>query len=106
MIRVELPFHLRTLAQISGREITVEVADPVTLNAVLDAVEAKCPVLCGTIRDHATRKRRAFLRFYACGEDFSHVAPDTTLPAEVITGKEPFCIIGAIAGGCVGRICL
>jgi hypothetical protein len=99
MIRVELPFHLRTLAQISGREITVDVADPVTLNALLDAVEAMYPVLCGTIRDHVTRKRRAFLRFYACNEDYSHATPDTILPAEVITGKEPFCIIGAIAGG-------
>ena len=98
MIRVELPFHLRTLAHVK-REVTVEVAAPVTLGAVLDAVEARYPVLRGTIRDHVSQKRRPFLRFYACEEDFSNVSPDTLLPEEVVSEKEPFSIIGAIAGG-------
>ncbi len=99
MIRVEIPFHLRTLTRIEGREVTVEVTPPVTLRAVLDAVEARYPVLRGTIRDHVAQKRRPFLRFYACEEDFSNVPPDTPLPDEVVSGKEPLCIIGAIAGG-------
>jgi hypothetical protein len=98
-IRVELPFHLRTLTRIEGREVTVEVAPPVTIGSVLDAVEAKYPVLRGTIRDHVTQHRRPFLRFYACEEDFSNVPPDTPLPEEVVSGKESFSIIGAIAGG-------
>jgi len=98
MIRVELPFHLRTLARVE-REVTVDVAGPVTLGAVLDAVEDRYPVLRGTIREHVTQKRRPFLRFYACEEDFSNVSPDTPLPDEVVSGKEPFSIIGAIAGG-------
>jgi hypothetical protein len=98
VIRVELPFHLRTLAHVE-REVTVEVAAPVTIGAVLDAVEARYPVLCGTIRDHVSQKRRPFLRFYACEEDFSNVSPDTLLPDEVVSGKEPFSVIGAIAGG-------
>jgi molybdopterin synthase sulfur carrier subunit len=98
MIRVELPFHLRTLAKVE-REVTVEVAAPVTLRAVLDAVEARYPVLRGTIRDHGTLKRRPFLRFYACEKDFSNEPPDTPLPEEVVSGKEPLSIIGAIAGG-------
>ena len=98
MIRVELPFHLRTLARVE-REVTVDVAGPVTLRAVLDAVEDRYPVLRGTIREHVTQKRRPFLRFYACEEDFSNVSPDTPLPDEVVSGKEPFSIIGAIAGG-------
>ena len=98
MIRVELPFHLRTLARVE-REVTIDVVGPVTLRAVLDAVEARYPVLRGTIRDHGTLKRRPFLRFYACEEDFSNVSPDTALPDAIVSGKEPFSIIGAIAGG-------
>ena len=98
MIRVELPFHLRTLARVE-REVTLEVAPPVTLGAVLDALEAQYPVLAGTIREHVTQKRRPFLRFYACEEDFSNVPTDTPLPDAIVSGKEPFSIIGAIAGG-------
>jgi hypothetical protein len=98
MIRVELPFHLRTLTKVE-REVTVDVAEPVTLGAVLDAVEAQYPVLRGTIREHVTQKRRPFLRFYACEEDFSNVPTDTPLPDAIVSGKEPFSIIGAIAGG-------
>jgi hypothetical protein len=99
MIRVEIPFHLRTLTRIEGREITVEVTPPVTIGSVLDAVEAKYPVLRGTIRDHGTLKRRPFLRFYICEEDWSNLPADTPLPEEILTGQEPFAIIGAIAGG-------
>lgn len=99
MIRVEIPFHLRTLTRIDGREVTVEVVAPVTIGSILDAVEAKYPVLRGTIRDHGTLKRRPFLRFYACEEDFSNVPPNTPLPEDIVSGKEPFSIIGAIAGG-------
>ena len=98
MIRVALPFHLRTLARVE-REVAVQVAAPVTLGAVLDAVEARYPVLRGTIREHVTQKRRPFLRFYACEEDFSNVPLDTPLPDAIVSGKEPFSIIGAIAGG-------
>ncbi|HEX3662101.1 MAG TPA: MoaD/ThiS family protein [Acidobacteriaceae bacterium] len=98
MIRVELPFHLRTLAQVGG-EVQLEVPAPVTLGRVLDALEEQYPVLCGTIRDHDTRKRRPFLRFFACQEDWSHQLPDDPLPAEVASGKEPLLVIGAIAGG-------
>ena len=98
MIRVELPFHLRTLAKVE-REVTVEIKGTATLGAVLDAVEAKCPVLRGTIRDHGTLKRRPFLRFYVCEEDWSNESPDKPLPEEILSGKEPFAIIGAIAGG-------
>ena len=98
MIRVELPFHLRTLARVE-REVTVDVEAPVTLRAVLDAVEARYPMLRGTIREHVTEKRRPFLRFYACEEDFSNAPPDTPLPEAVVSGKEPLSIIGAIAGG-------
>ena len=98
MIRVELPHHLRTLAQ-SGREVTVEVTGPVTVGSVLDALEAAYPALRGTIRDHGTRKRRAFVRFFACQEDWSHEPADAPLPEAVATGKEPFLVIGAIAGG-------
>jgi len=98
-IRVEIPFHLRTLARVEGREVTVEVAPPVTIGAVLDALEAQYPVLAGTIREHVTGKRRPFLRFYACEEDYSNKPPDTPLPGEIVSGKEPFAIIGAIAGG-------
>lgn len=97
-IRVELPYHLRTLAKISG-ELPLEVAEPVTLRAVLDALEARFPVLRGTIRDHTTKERRPFLRFYACEQDFSNTSPDELLPAPVRNGVEPLLIIGALAGG-------
>lgn len=99
MIRVELPHHLRTLAQIGTPEIQLEVIGPVTQRSVLDALETRYPVLLGTIRDHTTKKRRPFLRFFACQEDLSHESPDALLPEEVAQGKEPFLIIGAIAGG-------
>lgn len=98
MIRVVLPFHLRTLAKVDG-EVTLEVEGEVTQRALLDALEARFPVLCGTIRDHVTRERRPFLRFFACEEDLSHEPPDAPLPDAVATGAEPFFIIGAIAGG-------
>jgi molybdopterin synthase sulfur carrier subunit len=98
MIRVELPFHLRKLAGIDG-EVTVEVAGAVTQRSVLDALEAAYPVLCGTIRDHGTLQRRAFLRFFACGEDLSHESPDAPLPDAINSGAEPFLVVGAIAGG-------
>jgi len=98
MIRVELPQHLRTLAKV-GREVQLEIEGPVTQRAVLDALEARYPMLCGTIRDHVTQQRRAFLRFFACEQDLSHDPPDTLLPESVASGKEPFLIIGAIAGG-------
>jgi hypothetical protein len=98
MVRVELPQHLRTLAQV-GREIQLEINGPVTQRSVLDAIEARYPMLQGTIRDHVTLKRRAFLRFFACEQDLSHEPPDTPLPDSVASGKEPFLIIGAIAGG-------
>jgi molybdopterin synthase sulfur carrier subunit len=98
LIRVVLPAHLRTLAKV-GDEVRVEVAPPVTQGAVLDALEAHYPVLRGAIRDHGTRKRRAFIRYFACGEDLSHEPPDAPLPDAVATGAEPFLVIGAIAGG-------
>lgn len=98
LIRVELPQHLRTLAG-TGVEVSLAVAAPVTLTAVLDALEARYPMLCGTIRDHATRKRRPFLRFFACQQDLSHDSPDAPLPAAVVSGAEPLIILGAIAGG-------
>lgn len=98
MIRVELPQHLRTLAKV-GREVQLEVGGEVTLRAVLDALEARYPMLRGTIRDHETQQRRPFLRFFACEEDLSHDPPDKPLPAAVASGKEPLLIIGAIAGG-------
>jgi sulfur-carrier protein len=98
MIRVEIPQHLRTLAQVSG-ELKLEVADPVTVRSVLDALEARYPMLEGTIRDHVTHQRRPFLRFFACEEDLSHESPDALLPEAVASGKEPLLIIGAIAGG-------
>jgi molybdopterin synthase sulfur carrier subunit len=97
-IRVELPQHLRTLAH-AGHEVKVEVDGPVTQRSVLDAVEAAYPMLRGAIRDHETLKRRAFLRFFACEEDLTHEPPDSPLPEAVVSGKEPFLIIGAIAGG-------
>ena len=98
MIRVTLPAHLRELANVSG-EVTVDVSGPVTQGSVLDALEARFPVLRGTIRDHVTRERRPFLRFFACQEDLSHEPPDSPLPDEVVAGREPFRVIGAIAGG-------
>jgi hypothetical protein len=98
MIRVVLPQHLRTLARVTG-EVTLNIAGPVTTRSVLDALEAQYPMLQGTIRDHTTRERRAFLRFFACEDDLSHESPDSPLPKEVASGKEPFLIIGAIAGG-------
>jgi sulfur-carrier protein len=98
MIRVILPFHLRTLARVSG-EVQLEVDGPVCVRAILDALEARYPMLRGTIRDHVTLHRRAFLRFFACEQDFSNEAPDTPLPDSVATGAEPFLIIGALAGG-------
>jgi sulfur-carrier protein len=98
MIRVELPQHLRTLAKV-GREVTLEVEAPITQRSVLDALEARYPMLRGTIRDHVTQQRRPFLRFFACEEDMSHESPDAPLPDAVASGKEPFLIIGAIAGG-------
>jgi sulfur-carrier protein len=98
VIRVELPQHLRTLAGV-GPEVTLEVAPPVTRAAVLDVLEARYPVLRGTIRDHVTHQRRAFIRFFACGRDLSHEAPDVPLPDPVGQGDEPFMVVGAIAGG-------
>ena len=98
MIRVVIPQHLRTLANVSS-EIQLEVEGRVTQRSVLDALEARYPMLCGTIRDHVTQQRRPFLRFFACEEDLSHESPDSPLPEAVANGKEPFLIIGAIAGG-------
>jgi hypothetical protein len=98
VIRVVLPAHLRTLAKANG-EVAVTVDGPCTQRTVLDALEAAYPTLQGTIRDHVTRQRRPFVRFYACAEDLSHDSPDATLPDEVALGKEPFLIVGAIAGG-------
>ena len=98
MIRVVLPAHLRTLSRLEG-ELTLEVTGPVTQASVLDALEARYPMLRGTIRDHVTKKRRAFVRFFACEEDLSHDPPDKPLPSAVASGEEPFLIIGAIAGG-------
>ena len=98
MIRVTLPPHLRKLAQVDS-EVKLEVAGPVTQRTVLNALEGRYPMLQGTIRDHVTQRRRAFVRFFACGEDRSHEPPDTPLPDAVATGAEPFMIVGAIAGG-------
>ena len=98
MIRVVLPAHLRILARVTG-EIALDVEGKVTQSSVLDALEARYPMLRGTIRDHVTRERRPFLRFFACAEDLSHQPPDTLLPEPVATGSEPFLIVGAIAGG-------
>lgn len=98
MIQVMLPVHLRTLAHV-GSEISVDVQGEVTTRSVIDAIEARYPMLRGTIRDYNTQERRPFLRFFACQEDLSHGSPDAPLPAEVVSGREPFLIIGAIAGG-------
>jgi molybdopterin synthase sulfur carrier subunit len=97
-IRITLPPHLRKLAHVDG-EVQIEVQGEVTQRAVLNALEARYPMLCGTIRDHVTQKRRAFVRFFACGEDLSNNSPDDLLPKAVAQGAEPFMIIGAIAGG-------
>ena len=98
MIRVVLPYHLRTLARVDG-EVGLCVDGPVTQRSVLDALEARYPMLRGTIRDHATRRRRPFLRFFACEQDLSHELPDDPLPDAVASGSEPFLVVGAIAGG-------
>jgi len=98
MVRIVLPFHLRNLAQ-CGPEVRLDVAAPVTIAAVLDALEARYPMLRGTIRDHDTRQRRPMLRYYGCQLDLSHESPDAPLPDEVATGKEPLSIIGAMSGG-------
>jgi molybdopterin synthase sulfur carrier subunit len=98
MIRVILPAHLRTLARV-GSEVTLDVDSQVTQRSVLDALEACYPVLCGTIRDHVTLKRRPFIRFFACEQDLSHELPDSPLPDAVVKGDEPFLVVGAIAGG-------
>jgi sulfur-carrier protein len=98
MIRVELPAHLRTLAQVDG-EVEIEVTGQATVRSLLDALEASYPTLRGTIRDHVTQQRRPFVRFYACEEDLSHELPDTPLPQSVATGAEPFLVVGALAGG-------
>ncbi|MBI2683752.1 MAG: MoaD/ThiS family protein [Acidobacteriales bacterium] len=98
MIRVELPQHLRTLARV-GKEVELEVAGPPTLRAVLDVLEERYPMLRGAIRDHVTKQRRPFLRFFACAQDLSLDSPDNPLPDEVASGKEPLLVIGAIAGG-------
>ena len=98
-IRVELPAHLRTLAQISGHEVPVRVSGAPSVSAVLDALEAEYPMLCGTIRDHVTRERRAFLRFFACMQDISFDPTDAVLPPAVVDGREPLIILGAVAGG-------
>jgi len=98
MIRVELPQHLRTLAHVEG-EVQLEIQGAVTQRSVLDALEARYPALCGTMRDHVTLKRRPFIRFFACEEDVSHESPDAPLPDAVAKGAEPFLVVGAIAGG-------
>jgi len=98
MIRVVLPAHLRTLARVNG-EVELLVEGPATRGSVLDALEARYPMLRGTIRDHVTQQRRPFLRFFACGQDLSHESPDAPLPDAVSAGREPFVILGAIAGG-------
>ena len=98
MVRVVLPAHLRTLAQVGG-EVSLDVNAPVTQRAILDALEARFPVLRGAIREHGTLKRRAFVRYFACSQDLSHDPPDTPLPDAVARGEEPFLVVGAIAGG-------
>lgn len=97
-VRVKLPAHLRKLAQVDG-EVRLDVPGPVTQRSLLDALEARHPVLRGTIREHGTLRRRAFVRFFACEQDLSHDEPDAPLPAEVVAGKEPFLVVGAMAGG-------
>ena len=98
MIRVVLPFHLRTLARVDG-EVKLEVAEPITPAAVLDALEERYPMLRGTIRDHVTHQRRAYVRYYACARDVSHEPPETPLPKAIAEGSEPFIVLGAMSGG-------
>ena len=98
MIRVQLPQHLRTLAKVQG-EVQLEIEGPITQRSVLDALEARYPMLQGTLRDHVSRQRRPYVRFFACEQDLSHDPPDTPLPEAVVSGAEPFLIVGAIAGG-------
>ncbi len=98
MIRVMLPHHLRTLAHV-GKEVELQVGTPATIGSVLDALETEYPMLRGTIRDHVTHRRRDFVRFFACGQDMSHMPPDTPLPDAVVAGAEPFRVVGAMAGG-------
>ena len=98
MIRVELPAHLRTLARV-GSEVEIDVTGPVTLRALLDALEARYPMLRGTIRDHDTDRRRPYIRFFACEEDFSFEPPDAPLPSAIASGAEPFLVVGALSGG-------
>lgn len=98
-VRVVLPAHLKALARIDAHELAMDIDGPVTQRSVLDALESAYPALLGTMRDRATAKRRAFVRFYACEQDLSHDDPDDPLPEEVVTGKEPFLVIGAMAGG-------
>jgi hypothetical protein len=98
MIRVVLPHHLRTLARV-GKEVELQVEEPATLGSILDALENRYPMLRGTIRDHVTRQRRPFIRFFACGQDLSHEPPDAPLPDAVAAGAEPFLVVGAMAGG-------
>jgi molybdopterin synthase sulfur carrier subunit len=98
MIQVILPAHLRRLARVNGK-VMLEIEGPVTQRSILDALEAKYPMLRGTMRDHVTRERRPFIRFFACEEDWSHESPDTPLPDAVASGAEPFLIVGALAGG-------
>jgi molybdopterin synthase sulfur carrier subunit len=102
MIRVVLPAHLRTLAN-TGGEVILEISGTVTQRSILDALEARYPMLCGTIRDHVTKRRRPFVRFFACEEDLSHESPDAPLPEPIATGAEPFLVVGAIAGGSCRR---
>lgn len=98
MIRVVMPMHLRNLAQVSG-EVQLEIVGEATQNLILTALESKYPMLCGTIRDHATKQRRPFLRFFACERDLSYESPDALLPEQVRRGEEPFLVVGAVAGG-------
>ena len=98
MIRIVLPTHLRTLARVDG-EVQLDVESPVTQRSILDALETRYPMLRGTIRDHVTQQRRAFVRFFACEQDLSHASPDAPLPDAVVVGAEPFLIVGAMAGG-------
>jgi len=99
VIRVVLPAHLRTLAQLDRGEVELDVQGPITQRSILDALEARYPMLQGTIRDHVTQQRRAFVRFFACAEDLSHESPDAPVPDAVASGAEPFLVVGAIAGG-------
>lgn len=98
MIRVALPFHLRNLAKV-GAEVQLDIQGPATQRSILDALEAQYPMLAGTIRDHTTQQRRPFLRFFACGQDFSLESPDSPLPDRIASGEEPFLVIGSISGG-------